>query len=86
MDRSTMVLSKMFSAQWFMAVVYTLGATLLAFLGIYICYKAKNMEAGIAITMFYLNIAKDIATSYFNRDRSNEPKMDSKPVEVKPSV
>ena len=84
MGKSEMVLSKMFSARWFMTITATLGSTLLVFLGVYICYKAKNMEAGIAILMAYLAIWKEIAMFYFQRDRSSDPKME--PTEAKPSA
>lgn len=80
MGKSEMVLSKMFSARWFMTILTTVCSSLLTGIGLFICYKAKNMEAGIAILMFYLGIWKEIAMYYFNRsDRDGEPKVDAKP-------
>ena len=67
MTKTDMAVSKLFSARWFMTIMTTVGATLLVFLGVFICYKAKNMEAGIAILMAYLGIWKEIAMFYFNR-------------------
>lgn len=79
MDKYSMVLSKMFSARWFMTILTSFCSSILTGVGLYICYKAKNMEAGIAILMFYLGIWKEIAMFYFNRsDREGEPKVDSK--------
>lgn len=73
MKKSDMMVSKIFSARWFMTILTSICASLLTGIALYICYKAKNMEAGIAIVMFYLGIWKEIAMFYFNRaDRDGE--------------
>lgn len=77
MNKVEMMVSKLFSARWFMTILTSVCASILTGIALYICYKAKNMEAGIAIVMFYLGIWKEIAMFYFNRsDREGELKIE----------
>lgn len=67
MTKSDMMVSKVFSARWFMTIVTTIFSSVLAGIAMYLFYKAGNMEAAVAVLMFYLGIWKEIAMFYFNR-------------------
>lgn len=68
MTKSDMMVSKIFSAQWLMAVGVTLGATLITFALVW----SKSDYANTALTVYMSNWGIIIA-NYFRRDKTSDP-------------
>jgi len=66
MDKTERFLSKLTSAQFWMAILTTLGSTALVF---YVCKRIEDTAIIVAVATLYFNIWGTIATFYFKRDR-----------------
>lgn len=67
MTKADMMVSKMFSAQWLMAVGVTFGATIITFVLVW----KKSEYANTALTVYMSNWGIIIA-NYFRRDKTQD--------------
>lgn len=83
MTKSEMAISKIFSAQWIMATVVTIGATILT---LFVVWKRPD-HASVALSLYFSTWTM-IITHYFKRDRSqdaiNVTSTETKTTEIKP--
>lgn len=67
MSKSEMAVSKLFSAQWIMAVGVTIGATILT---AFVVWK-RSEHANVVLTIYFSNWGIIIA-NYFRRDKTQD--------------